>query len=313
MGMFDKLKDLSKNVSVEKLKEAAKSINTDGIKGKMSSAMDSLKENINVAKTKKPTPANDSLGMEKFVEGMMEKSTSKVQSFSDNMVEKTMEYSDPENLKEMAKNSDNKYIASSTTFMEGMCNGESVEDAFASSKEVYKDRKEKEAEKERNKPKDNKKKYKNVAKGAMFVGSFLYSQKYEGADSGAALMHAFKKTKDVDDYFEGRENKDSNKASKNDKQQNSAKEIKSIAHYEYICPKNNRGHNIDVPDIEIPTVHGNGCPEKEEAIEAIMNATGVDRSRATGLWNGGSNLHWRKVSYTYVNNGKRGGTVKCNS
>lgn len=309
--MFDKLKGISKNVNVEKLKEAAKSLNTDEIKDKMSSAMDSLKENINSAKAKTPTSTNDSLGMGNFVEGMMEKSTSKIQSFSDTMVEKTMEYSDPDNLKEMAKNSDNKYIASSTTFMEGMCNGESVEDVFASSKEVYQDRKEKEVAKEQSKPKDNKKKYKNLAKGAMFVGSFLYTQKYEGADSGSAFMHALNKTKDVDDYFEGRENNDSDKVSNNDMKQNSAQEIKSIVHYEYICPKNNRGHNINVPNIDVPTIHSNGCPERKEAIEAIMKATGVSESQASAIWNGGSNLHWRKVSYTYVNNGQLGGTVKC--
>lgn len=311
MGMFDKLKGLSKNVSVENMKEAAKSLKTDELKDKMSSAMGSLKERINAAKTKTTSSDNDSLGMKKFVEGMMEKSTSTDESFGNAAVEKTKEYSDPEYLKEKAKNSDNKYVASSSTFMEDICNGESVEDAYATAKEVYQDRKEKAADKEKNGPNDNKKKYKNLAKGAMFVGSFLYSQKYEGADSGAALLHAINKTKDIDDYFEGRKNSDSNSDSKDNEAKDSSREIKAIVHYKYICPKNNRGHNIDVPDINVPTIHGNGCPERDEAIDAIMQATGVDRGRASAIWNGGSNLSWRKVSYTYVNNGKTGGTVKC--
>lgn len=152
----------------------------------------------------------------------------------------------------------------------------------------------------------NKKIAKGFAKGAMFVGSFLYTQKCEGADAGSALEHALKKSKDLDDFFESKGRDEDKK-----KDQPEEKEIKSIVHYEYICPKNMRGHNLEIPPIDVPTVYGNGCPTREEAMKVIMEVTGVDEARAHAIWNGGSNLHWRKVCYTYVNDGKLGATVQC--
>lgn len=152
----------------------------------------------------------------------------------------------------------------------------------------------------------NKKIAKGFAKGAMFVGSFLYTQKCEGADAGSALEHAFKKSKDLDDLFDGKD-----KGGDKKKDESKEKEIKSIVHYEYICPQNMRGHNLEIPPIDVPTVYGNGCPTREEVLKVIMEVTGVDEARAHAIWNGGSNLHWRKVCYTYVNDGKLGSTVKC--
>ena len=259
MGLFDKIKKLSNNLSAE------------NITTKITSVSDSMTDKITSTAEKVDEVSTDDI-------------TTKFLSVTDSISDK---------ITSISEKDDEEY--------------EDDDDEYKDDEEEYEDDDDEEDKLKAQKKERNKKIAKGFAKGAMFVGSFLYAQK-EGADSGSSLLHAFSKTKDVDDLFEGK--KKEGKEKKN-KDQSKGKQIRSIAHYQYICPKNNRGHNIDVPDIDIPTVDGSGCPSREEAVEVIMNVTGVSKSQAQAIWNGGATNAWRKVSYTYVNDGKRGGTVKC--
>lgn len=283
MGLFDKIKKLSSNLSAEKIQGKMNSVNTEDITTKITSVNDSLVDKMESK-------------IENIEEGAAEDITTKIFSATDSMTDKMTSKFENDDDDDDEEEDDDEY------------DDDDKEDYDEDDEEEYDDEELKARKKER-----NKKVVKGFAKGAMFVGSFLYAQK-EGADSGSSLLHAFNKTKEVDDLFEGKKKegkKDKDKDKDKDKEQSKGKQIRSIARYQYICPKNNRGHNIDVPDIDIPTTDGSGCPSREEAVEAIMRATGVDKALAQGIWNGGATNAWRKVSYTYVNDGKRGGTVKC--
>lgn len=170
-------------------------------------------------------------------------------------------------------------------------------------KDEYEDEELKARKKER-----NKKIAKGVAKGAMFVGGFLYAQR-EGADKTSSLIHAFNKTKTVDEYFDGKKKEDDepkeNKSSKD-------KKIITIGHYEYICAESHRTDlKKRVPNIDILTVNSMGAASTEEAVEVIAKVMGIDKSLAYGIWNGGNSVEWHRTSFTYVNDGELGGTVKC--
>lgn len=278
MGLFDKIKKLSSNLSADKIQGKMNSVNTEDITTKITSVNDSLVDKMEST-------------IEKVEDGAAEDIVTKFSSATDSMADKITSKFEQDDDYDDDDEDDEEYDEE-----------EDEEDYDDEDEEDYEDEDLKARKKER-----NKKVAKGFAKGAMFVGSFLYAQK-EGADSGTSLLHAFSKTKEVDDFFEGKKKEGKNKK---EKEQSKDKQIRSIARYQYICPKNNRGHNIDVPDIDIPTTDGSGCPSREEAVEAIMSATGVSKSQAQGIWNGGATNAWRKVSYTYVNDGKRGGTVKC--
>lgn len=278
MGLFDKIKKLSNNLSADKIQGKMNSVNTEDITTKITSVNDSLVDKMEST-------------IEKVEDGAAEDIVTKFSSATDSMADKITSKFEQDDDYDDDDEDDEEYDEE-----------EDEEDYDDEDEEDYEDEDLKARKKER-----NKKVAKGFAKGAMFVGSFLYAQK-EGADSGTSLLHAFSKTKEVDDFFEGKKKEGKNKK---EKEQSKDKQIRSIARYQYICPKNNRGHNIDVPDIDIPTTDGSGCPSREEAVEAIMSATGVSKSQAQGIWNGGATNAWRKVSYTYVNDGKRGGTVKC--
>lgn len=298
MGLFDKLKKLVSNPDAGNIQGKFGSLNIENITKKATSATDSMTnklESLDADEIANSIDSKAELMAEKIESVDPDAIVDNVASAAGRMTEKVAssfrkENDDDDDNYEDDYEDDEEY--------------EDSDDEYESEEE---DDDEVDEEDEARKKERNKKMAKGLAKGAMFVGSFLYAQR-EGADSGASLMHAFKKTKDVDDLFEGKK-KDKKKK---DKDQSNDKKIKSIAHYKYICPKNNRGHNIDVPDIDIPTADGSGCPTREEAIQAIKKATGVNDSTAHAIWNGGATSAWKKVSYTYVNDGKLGGTVKCN-
>lgn len=286
MGLFDKFKKLSDNLNAEKVQGMIESIDVEGITTKLDSVADSMTDKIESIDVEGIGTKLDSAGesiANKIHSINVEGVATKLDTVEDSMTEKIMNVFDKEE-----ENGEIEF-------------GDEDEDETE-----YEDEEEDNEELKARKKERNKKIAKGFAKGAMFVGSFLYAQK-AGADSGSSLMHAFKKSKDVDNIFGGNKKEDKKK----DKKKANDNKIKSIAHYEYICPKNRRGHSINVPNIDIPTADGSGCPSREEAIDAIMKATGVDKSQAHSIWNGGATSDWHKVSYTYINDGKPGGTVKC--
>ncbi|MDE5844732.1 MAG: hypothetical protein K2H44_05045 [Muribaculaceae bacterium] len=282
MGLFDKLKKLSGNLSVDKAKDLLNSVNTNDITEKLDSAKETLNSKITSINeddiTSKFESATDSI-KEKINTSFEKKEEDKYEE----AIEEEVNEVDDEEYKDNNEDDENDYNDD--------YNDEDDEELKARRKER------------------NKKIAKGVAKGAMFVGSFLWAQR-EGADSSTSLLHAFSKTKDVDSLFGGKKDDEDEK---DEKKSSKGKQIKSIVHYEYILPKNNRPFsNIDITDIEVPTIHSNGCPEEKEVIEVIMKVTGLDKSHASSLWNGGNSLAWHKVSYTSVDDkGKRGMTVKC--
>ncbi|MDE5971022.1 MAG: hypothetical protein K2G74_09385 [Muribaculaceae bacterium] len=286
MGLFDKLKKLSGNLSVDKAKDLLNSVNTNDIKEKLDSATDTLNNKI--------TSINEDDITSKF-ESATDSIKEKIKTSFDKKEEDKYEEAIEEEVNEV---DDEEYKDN---------NEEDVNDDDENDyNDDYNDEDDEELKARRKER--NKKIAKGVAKGAMFVGSFLWAQR-EGADSSTSLLHAFSKTKDVDSLFDGNTDDEDEKSEKNPSKN---KRIKAIAHYEYICPKNRRVLDIDVPDLHIPTASGNGDPTSDEAVEAIMNATGVNNSQARSIWNGGDSLAWHKVSYTSVDDkGKRGMTVKC--
>ncbi|MDE6460920.1 MAG: hypothetical protein K2K52_08865 [Paramuribaculum sp.] len=287
MGLFDKIKKLSGNLNADNVRGMLDSVNPEDITKHVTSVTDSMAEKIESVSDKDLASGVNSIkdSVTEKIESVHDKDlASGISSFRSSMSNKLT------SLFEKVEKEDETV---ETTEYE-----EADEDEMEADED---DEELKARKKER-----NKKVAKGFAKGAMFVGSFLFAQK-EGADSVSSLRHAFNRTKDLDDYMEG---KNKGEGKKKEKNQSKEKQIKSIAHYEYICPKSHRGHNINVPNIDIPTVNL-GTPTREEAVDAIMKATGVDRPLAEGIWNGGSSNAWHMMSYTYVNDGKLGGTVKC--
>ena len=330
MGLFDKIKKLSDNLSTEKIskkltsitesiEDKIESVDLNEITSKIGSVAESATDKIK-SKVNKFDNTDIKKEADKVTEKLSVKDVYKDEECEENVdIEDINDDKDAHKYEECEEDVDSEDLNDDNDDYEdeeededldGDEDDESEEDVDSEDlnddDDEYEDEEAIARRKERNK-KIAKGVAKGFAKGAMFMGSYMWAQKH-GASSDTSLLHAFSKTKEVDGLFGGKKKDDGEKKEKN---QSKNKQIKAIAHYQYIRPKNNRGHNIDVPDIDIPTVSSNGIPTRDEAVKAIMDATGVSESQAASIWNGGDSLAWRKESYTYINDGKRGMTVKC--
>lgn len=290
MGLFGKLKKLTDNLNTDKIKDVISCVNTESIEKKMSSAMNKVTGKVDDITADKAASAVSSM-------------KDKIQDSYKKDKEDVFVADEIDEIEEIETADTQNEINSSDEIYE-------KEDYEVDQEDDYEiDEDEEDEETKARKKERNKKIAKGLAKGIMFAGSFMWAQKH-GADSDTSILHAINKTKQVDSMFGGKKKNDDDE--KEEKKSSDTKVIKAIGHYEYICPKTRRGHNIDVPDLDIPTRDINGTPSNAEAVEAIMKATGVSKGIAQSIWNGADSTKWHKRAYTYVQNGKRGMTVKCN-